>query len=196
MKYTKKDIYEGMKLRCIRTAATKRWRIGGVYTVTKNKIGDVILVDDLGTEWIQAVITDFLNDFGHVYFKVENNMQEFKVGDLVEVIKNDTHTMNEKLNLYKSGDKAIVTEVYKDAVRIGQGTVNMIPKYCIKKLEPTPELTEHEEELVLLLAECIQRKDKCLSQIQQFKNNIKFNEREIDKVSKEIKEITKKLLTK
>lgn len=124
-------------------------------------------------------------------------MQEFKAGDLVEVIKNSMYARNEFDEYYKKGDKAIVTGVGEVYIHLGENMeANLVKRDEIKKVESSPKLTEHKEELLLLLAECIQRKDKCLSQIQQFKNNIKFNEREIYKVSKEIKEITKKLLTK
>lgn len=129
-------------------------------------------------------------------------MNDIKVGDLVEVIKNSSGAYKGKSERFKTGDKAIVSEVTGFHVRIydevigDRGYGNFIGKNEVKKVEPTSVLTEHEEELVLRLAECIQHKDKCLLQIQQFKNNIKFNEKEIEKNSKEIKEITKKLLTK
>lgn len=124
-------------------------------------------------------------------------MKEFKVGDLVEVIKNSMYARNEFDEYYKKGDKAIVTGVGEVYVHLGDNmTANLIKKYEIKKVEQSPELTDHEEKLVLRLAECIQTKDNRLSNIQQFKNSIKLNEEEIEKMSKEIKEITKKLLTK
>ncbi|WZP34560.1 hypothetical protein [Enterococcus phage vB_Efs26_KEN12] len=122
-------------------------------------------------------------------------MQEFKLGDLVEVLENKSWARKDKFNLFEKGDRAIVKEVNKYGVRIGEyGVANLIGEKEIKKVEL--ELTEHEEELVLRLAECIQTKDNRLSNIQQFKNSIKLNEEEIEKISKEIKEISKKLLTK
>lgn len=129
-------------------------------------------------------------------------MQEFKVGDLVEVLKNNSHAYKNKSDFFQPGDTAVVTEVMGFDVRIcekGAGNKcfgNVISKHEIKKVEPTPELTEYQEELVLILAEYIHHKNTCLSQIQKFKNNIKFNENELEKVSKEIEETLKKLLTK
>lgn len=124
-------------------------------------------------------------------------MQNIKVGDLVEVIKNNSHAYKNKFDFYKAGDRAIVKEIVGFNFRIGDNRYgNLISKDEIKKVEPTPELTEYEEELVLRLAEKIQLKNVYLKQIEQSKNNIKFNEKEIEKMSKEIKEITKKILTK
>lgn len=121
-------------------------------------------------------------------------MQEFKVGDLVKVISNTSCAVNEIGEPYNKGDFAIITNVYTTTVRLGNNPyANLIKKTEIKKAEKTPE---YKEELVLLLAEYIHHKNTCLSQIEKFKNNIKFNENELEKVSKEIKEITKKLLTK
>ncbi|AFF27956.1 hypothetical protein vB_Efae230P-4.24 [Enterococcus phage vB_Efae230P-4] len=104
-------------------------------------------------------------------------MQEFKVGDLVEVIKNPSCARNNFNEYYKKGDKEIVTGVGKYYINIGNNmTANVVSREDIKKVDPTPELTEYEEELVLILAEYIHHKNTCLSQIQKFKNNIKFNE--------------------
>lgn len=124
-------------------------------------------------------------------------MQELKAGDLVEVVKNNSHAYKNKRDIYQVGDKAIVTEVVGLNVRIGDGRFgNLIGKHEIKKVDPTPELTEYEEELILRLAKCIKNKDDMLRQIELSKNHIKVYEKEIEKDLKEIKQITKKLLTK
>ncbi|QBZ69175.1 hypothetical protein [Enterococcus phage vB_EfaP_Ef6.2] len=108
-------------------------------------------------------------------------MQDIKVGDLVEVIENTSGAYKNKSERFKKGDKAIVTKVMSSIVRICDKKVgdkqygNLIAKSEIKKVETKPELTENEEELVLLLSEKIKEKDNLI---------------------KEIKEISKKLLTK
>ncbi|ELA9727805.1 hypothetical protein RG007_004980 [Vibrio parahaemolyticus] len=197
MKYTKKDIYEGMKLKCIRTFSTNRWRVNRVYTTTKDKFGEIILVDDLGIEWRSNLIKDFLNDYGHVYFKEENNMEEFKVGDLVEVVKNSMYARNEFDEYYKKGDKAIVTGLGEVYIHLGENmAANLVKREDIKKVETTPELTEYEEELVLRLAEAINRKDNYLTELENLKYKLNEMDYNYEEVSKEIKEISKKLFTK
>lgn len=124
-------------------------------------------------------------------------MKDFKVGDLVEVLENNSYAYKNKFNLFEKGDIAIVKEVFSNDVRIGEnGYANFISKKEIKKVEQSPELTDHEEKLVLRLAKCIKNKDDMTYQIELSKNNIKVYEEEIEKISKEIKEISKKLLTK
>lgn len=124
-------------------------------------------------------------------------MQDIKVGDLVEVIKNSSGSYKGKSERFKAGDKAIVSEVIGFNVRIYDEVIgdrcygNLIGKSEIKKVDPTPELTEHKEELVLRLAECIQNKDNRLSNIQQFKNIIKLKEEEIEKFQKKSKKSPK-----
>lgn len=203
MKYTKKDIHKGMKLKCIRKTLTSRWSIGSIYTTTKDKFGKIVLIDDWGTEWDANLIKDFLNDLGHVYFKEENKMQEFKVGDLVEVIKNSTYARNEFEEYYKKGEKAIVTGIGSQHIHIGDNMAgNLVKREDIKKVEKSPETTEHEE-IVLRLTEKIKEKDmlernmnNLMFEIQCREELVNKEEQEYEKVLKEIKEITKKLLTK
>lgn len=129
-------------------------------------------------------------------------MQDFKVGDLVEVIENNSHAYKDKFDQFKSGDKAIVTEVIGINVRIcdkgigDKGFGNLISKKEIKKVEQSPELTEYEEELVLRLAKKINEKDKTIWEIEDLTEELEVNEKYLEKIRKEIKEITKKLLTK
>lgn len=131
-------------------------------------------------------------------------MQEFKVGDLVEVVRNISHAYKNTVDIYEPGDRAIVTEVSLDNVRIGCDKYgNLISKNEIKKVEQSPELTEYEEEIVLRLAEKIKEKDKLERNMNNLMNEIqcseelaKITEKEYEKISKEIKEISKKLLTK
>lgn len=200
MKYTKKDIHKGMKLKCIRKTSTSRWSIGSIYTTTKDKFGKIVLIDDWGTEWHANLIKDFLNDFGHVYFKEENSMQEFKVGDLVEVLKNNSHAYKNKSDFFQVGDTAVVTEVMSFDVRICEKESgnkcfgNVISKHEIKKVEP--ELTEYEEELVLRLAKSIELKDNYVKELEDLRYKTLQLEEYHEKVSKEIEETLKKLLTK
>lgn len=131
-------------------------------------------------------------------------MKEFKVGDLVEVIENSIYARNEFEEYYKKGDKAIVTGIGSQHIHIGANMAgNLVKREDIKKVEKSPELTEYEEEIVLRLAEKIKEKDM----LERNMNNLMFEiqcreelankkEQEYEKVLKEIKEITKKLLTK
>lgn len=197
MNYTTEDIYEGMQLRCVETKNLKRWDINRIYTVTRNDFNLLILTDKQGNTWHSRIIAEFLNGFGHVKFKEENNMQEFKVGDLVEVVKNNSHAYKNKGDFYQVGDKAIVTEVVGLNVRIGNNKYgNLISKHEIKKLEPTPEITEYEEELVLSLAEKIKEKEKLTKAVERDKEILNHTIKTLENKQKEIKEITIKLLSK
>lgn len=199
-KYTENDLKAGNKLLCTKSEV-EHWTLGKMYELKLNKLGVLEIKDDDGDEAYSSYILESLNkEWDLVEFeliKEENNMQEFKVGDLVEIVKNNSHAYKNKSDIYQVGDKAIVTEVCGLNVRIGDNRWgNLIGKHEIKKVEPTPELTEYEEELVLRLAECIKNKDDMQHQIELSKNHIKVYEKEIEKVSKEIKEISKKLLSK
>lgn len=157
MKYTEKDIKVGTKLRCTK-ATPSWWTVGKIYEVSLRNDGILQIIDDYNHSAVQDYIIDCLNgEHQPVKFeliKEENKMQEFKVGDLVEVVKNKSHAYKNKSDLYETGDKAIVTEVEGLNVRIGDVRFgNLIGQHEIKKVEPEPELTEYEEELVLRLAE-------------------------------------------
>lgn len=124
-------------------------------------------------------------------------MQEFKVGDLVEVVSNISHAYKNAVDTYEPGDIAIVTGVNEHYVRIGNDKYgNSIRKNEIKKLESTPTLTEYEEELVLRLAKSIELKDNYVKELEDLRYKTLELEEYHEKVSKEIKEISKKLLTK
>ena len=122
-------------------------------------------------------------------------MQDLKVGDLVEVLENKSFAFKNKFNLFEKGDRAIVKEVRKHVVRIGEyGVANLIGKSEIKKVEKTPELTEYKKELILRLAKSIELKNNYNMELENMKKQIRTYEEFHEKVSKEIKEITKKLL--
>lgn len=59
-----------------------------------------------------------------------------------------------------------------------------------------PELTEYEEELILRLAEAINRKDNYIKEIEELKYKITELEAYHELVEKEVKIYSKKLLTK
>lgn len=196
-----KKLKLGDKVICTRDARKRWWKKGKIYEVVKSKnTGKLVVLDEEEDEREIRIVEHYLNSDTMLNFelhKEENKMQEFKVGDLVEVLENKSWASKDKFNLFEKGDRAIVKEVNNYDVRIGEyGIANLISKKEIKKVESTPYLNEYEEELILRLADCIQRKDKYLAQIQQFKNNIKLNEKEIEKDLKEIEQTFKKLLTK
>ncbi|AWD92295.1 hypothetical protein [Enterococcus phage ZXL] len=69
-------------------------------------------------------------------------MQEFKLGDLVEITSNTSNARNEKDELYNVGEKAIITDVFSTTVRIGNHKwANLITKDELKKVEPTATIT-------------------------------------------------------
>lgn len=201
MKYTEKDIKVGTKLRCTK-AKPSWWTVGKIYEVSLRNDGVLQIIDDYNHSATQDYIIDCLNgEHQPVKFelikKEENKMQKFKVGDLVEVISNTSWAVNEIGEPYKKGDLAIITNVYSTTVRLGNNPyANLIKKTEIKKVESTPELTEYEEELVIRLAESINRKDNYLTELENLKYKLNEMENNYEKVSKEIKEISKKLLTK
>lgn len=203
MNINMKEIEKGDFLKCVNNANRHWWKQNKKYKVEQYNYGELFITDEEGDVRKGIDLDDVLNHQEPLKFeliKKENNMQEFKVGDLVEVISNTSWAVNEIGEPYNKGDLAIITNVYSTTVRLGNNPyANLIKKTEIKKVEPTPELTECEKELVLILEEYFHLKNTYLSQIQKFKNNIKFNENELEKVSKKIEEIEetlKKLLTK
>uniref|UniRef100_A0AAU7L234 Uncharacterized protein n=1 Tax=Enterococcus phage vB_EFS_EFP6 TaxID=3158834 RepID=A0AAU7L234_9CAUD len=124
-------------------------------------------------------------------------MQEFKIGDLVEVVRNISHAYKNMVDTYEPGDIAIVTEVNAHNVRIGSDKYgNLISKNEIKKVEQTPELTEYEEELVLRLAEKIKQRDNYITELEELDFQVKDLESLLEDKQKEIDFEVKKLLTK
>ncbi len=200
MKYTENDLELGDKLLCTKSEV-EHWTLGKMYELKLNKLGVLEIKDDDGDEAYSSYILESLNkEWDLVEFeliKEENNMQEFKVGDLVEVVKNISHAYKNKNEIYQVGDKAIISEVCGFNVRIGDNRYgNLISKDEIKKVEPTPELTEYEEELVLRLAKSIELKDNYVKELEDLRYKTLELEEYHEKISKEIKEITKKLLKK
>ncbi|QBZ69497.1 hypothetical protein [Enterococcus phage vB_EfaP_Efmus1] len=206
MKYTENDLQLGDKLLCTKSEVD-HWISGKMYELKLNNLGVLEVKDEDGDEAYSRYLLGCLNkEWDLVEFeliKEENNMQEFKVGDLVEVVKNNSHAYKNKSDLFQAGDTAVVTEVMGFNVRIcekGAGNKyfgNVISKHEIKKVEEIQKLTEYEEEeLVLRFAEKIVQKNKTIWKIEDLKEELEVNETYLEKIRKEIKEITKKLLTK
>ncbi|SEI30449.1 Hypothetical protein IDF_01 [Enterococcus phage Idefix] len=172
MKYTENDLELGDKLLCTKSEVD-HWISGKMYELKLNKLGVLEIKDEDGDEAYSSYLLECLNkEWDLVEFelikKEENNMQEFKVGDLVEVVKNNSHAYKNKSETFQVGDTAVVTEVAGYNVRIcekGTGDRyfgNLISKKEIKKVEEIQKLTEYEEELVLRLAEKIDQRNKTI----------------------------------
>lgn len=144
MKYTEKDIKEGTKLICTKSIIIW-WTTAKVYEVSLGKDGILFIKDDQGHEAYLDYMLDCLNGNHVVAFEIvneEETMQEFKLGDLVEITSNTSNAINEKGELYNVGEKAIITDVYSKTVRIGNHKyVNLISKDELKKVEPTATIT-------------------------------------------------------
>lgn len=141
MQYTEKDIKEGTKLRCTQDGGYQWWTKGGIYTVENKRI-----FDNHGDSVGIWYILDCLNgNHRLVVFEIvneEETMQEFKIGDLVEITSNTSNARNEKDELYNVGEKVIITDVYSTTVRIGNHKwTNLITKDELKKVEPTATIT-------------------------------------------------------
>lgn len=192
----------GDKVICTRNAKRRIWwKKGKIYEVVKSKNTDELVVLDEEEDEIEIrIVEHYLNSDLKLKFeliKEENNMQEFKVGDLVEVKENTMYARNEFEEYYKKGDKAIVTGVGKVYVHIGDNMVaNLVKREDIKKVEQKPELTEYEEELVLRLAEKIKQKDNYIAELEELDCQVKDLETLLEDKQKEIYFEVKKLLTK
>ncbi|HIS18275.1 MAG TPA: hypothetical protein IAC02_06675 [Candidatus Coprovivens excrementavium] len=129
-------------------------------------------------------------------------MNDIKVGDIVEVIKNSSGAYKGKSERFKAGDKAIVSEVIGCHVRIYDEVIgdrcfgNLIGENEIKKVETTPELTEYEEEIVKRLADKIKQKDEYIKELEILDSKVKDVEILLEDKQKEIDFEVKKLLTK
>ncbi|URG13563.1 hypothetical protein EFN13_24 [Enterococcus phage N13] len=200
MKYTENDLQLGDKLLCTKSEVD-HWVSGKMYELKLDKLDMLAIEDEDGKEAYSRYLLECLNkEWDLVEFeliKEENNIQEFKIGDLVEVISNTSWAVNEAGEPYKKGDLAIITNVYSTTVRLGNNPyANLIKKTEVKKVETTPEPTDHEEELILRLAEAIYRKDNYIKEIEELKYKITELEAYHELVEKEVKIYSKKLLTK
>lgn len=78
MNYTKNDLYEGMKLRCISTMEPHWWNVGKQYEVEKSTDGLFILKDEKGYIWSRWLILDFLNGKAHCKMEIVEEEKEMK----------------------------------------------------------------------------------------------------------------------
>ncbi|AFO10852.1 hypothetical protein EfaCPT1_gp55 [Enterococcus phage EfaCPT1] len=78
MKYTKNDLYEGMKLRCVSTIEPHWWNVGKQYEVEKRTDGLFILKDETGYIWNSWLILDFLNGKSHCKMELVEEEKEMK----------------------------------------------------------------------------------------------------------------------
>ncbi|AWH15245.1 cytidine deaminase [Enterococcus phage vB_EfaS_AL2] len=145
MQYTEKDLKEGTKLRCTHSKPA-HWTVGKVYEVSSDNIGELSITDNDGSPAFKNYMLDCLNgNHNPVSFEIvneEETMQEFKIGDLVEITSNTSNARNEKDELYNVGEKVIITDVYSTTVRIGNHKwTNLITKDELKKVEPTATIT-------------------------------------------------------
>lgn len=85
MKYTEKDLYKGMKLRCVSTIEPHWWNVGKQYEVEKRTDGLFILKDETGYIWNRWLILDFLNGKSHC--KMEVVEEEKEMTKYVEITK-------------------------------------------------------------------------------------------------------------
>lgn len=76
MKYTKNDLYEGMKLRCVSTIEPHWWNVGKQYEVEKRTDGLFILKDETGYIWNSWLILDFLNGKSHCKMELVEEEKE------------------------------------------------------------------------------------------------------------------------
>lgn len=142
MKYTENDITVGTKLRCTDAKGCSHWTTGKVYTVKYGTMNNFVECDN-GAEirvsgMLRRLNKKAINSAEFEIVKEEETMQEFKLGDLVEITSNTSNAINEKGEFYNVGEKAIITDVYSTTVRIGNNKyVNLISKDELKKVEPT-----------------------------------------------------------
>lgn len=89
MKYTEKDLYKGMKLRCVSTIEPHWWNVGKQYEVEKRTDGLLILKDETGYIWNKWVILYFLNGKSHCKMEIveEEEQMQYTESDLKEGTK-------------------------------------------------------------------------------------------------------------
>lgn len=79
-KYTKADLYEGMKLICVEDLDQSHWTVGWKYTVYKDQSGEFYLIEDDEDRTYTASILRRLNkDEGWAHFEVVDEPKKFSV---------------------------------------------------------------------------------------------------------------------
>lgn len=103
MKYTEKDLYKGMKLRCVSTIEPHWWNVGKQYEVEKRTDGLFILKDETGYIWNSWLILDFLN--GKTHCKMEPVEEEKEMKKYAKITKYFGRFNSDKINVCVSNTK-------------------------------------------------------------------------------------------
>lgn len=141
MKYTKNDLYEGMKLRCVSTIEPHWWNVGKQYEVEKRTDGLFILKDETGYIWNSWLILDFLNGKSHCKMELveeEKEMKKYakitKYAGLIDTDKENGLEIGKEYEIVRFSDVSEDCWVYLNDKR---------PEYFIS--ETQYELVEKEE---------------------------------------------------
>ena len=120
--YNKKDIKEGMQLRCTDNGGWAHWTVGKVYIVFKNMMGLLVIQSDTGGQRNVTEIVQYLNGVAKAKFELlneEDNKNMYTVGDLVKI--NDDLQEGCEYNVYCNDDmetyrgkKAVIVDVHTD----------------------------------------------------------------------------------
>lgn len=118
--YNKKDIKEGMQLRCTDNGGWEHWTTGKNYPVFKNMIGLLVIQSDTGGQREVTDIVQYLNGVSKAKFELlneEDNKNMYTVGDLVKInddlqegIDYDIYC-NDEMVTYR-GKKAVIVDFY------------------------------------------------------------------------------------
>lgn len=120
--YNKKDIKEGMQLRCTDNGGWEHWTVGKNYTVFKNMLGSLVIQSDTGGQREVTDIVQYLNGVAKAKFELlneEDNKNMYTLGALVK-INDDLRAgceykiyCNDEMETYR-GKKAVIVDVHTD----------------------------------------------------------------------------------
>lgn len=120
--YNKKDIKDGMQLRCTDNGGWEHWTVGKNYTVFTNMMGLLVIQSDTGGQRNVTDIVQYLNGVAKAKFELlneEDNKNMYTVGDLVKI--NDDLRAGCEYNVYCNDDmetyrgkKAVIVDVHTD----------------------------------------------------------------------------------
>lgn len=141
MKYTKNDLYEGMKLRCVSTIEPHWWNVGKQYEIEKRTDGLFILKDETGYIWNSWLILDFLNGKSHCKMElVEEEKEMTKYAKITKYFGRFNTDKRNGLEIGKEYEIVRFSDVSEDCwVYLNDKT----PEYFIS--ETQYELVEKEE---------------------------------------------------
>lgn len=116
--YNKKDIKEGMQLRCTDNGCWDHWTLGKNYTVFKDMMGMLVIQSDTGGQRNVTDIAQYLNGVSKAKFELlneEDNKNMYTVGDLVKI--NDDLQSGTDYDIYcidemakQRGKKAVIVD--------------------------------------------------------------------------------------